>query len=154
MIPSEHCIALIKEFEGLATTAYVCPVGVLTIGYGHTKGVQKGDKITEKAATNLLRNDLKALSIHLVRSLNACEIEITQDQFDALCSFAFNVGINALINSTLWSLLRQNKFRQAADEFLKWNKGTIDGRKVEIKGLTRRREAERKLFLNGTSWDE
>lgn len=153
MIPSEHCVALIKEFEGLATKAYKCPAGVLTIGYGHTKNVKEGDTITERAANNLLKNDLKAFSIRLVKALNADEIEVTQDQFDALCSFAFNVGITALIYSTLWKLLKDNKDKQAADEFLKWNKITIDGRKVELKGLTRRREAERKLFLNGTSWD-
>lgn len=153
MHASEHCIALIHEFEGLSTKAYKCPAGVWTIGYGHTKGIKEGDTITADAAERLLKSDLEELSINLTRALNADEIVVSQEQFDALCSFAYNLGLNTLIHSTLWSYLRKGKDQAAADEFLKWNKAKdATGKKVELKGLTRRREAERALFLSGSAW--
>ena len=153
MQASEHCIALSHEFEGLSTTAYKCPAGVWTIGVGHTKGIKEGDTITRGVAERLLKNDLEELSINLTRALNADEIVVSQEQFDALCSFAFNLGLNALVNSTLWSYLSKGKDQAAADEFLKWNKARdASGKKIELKGLTRRREAERALFLSGSAW--
>ncbi len=153
MHASEHCIALIHEFEGLSTKAYKCPAGVWTIGYGHTKGIKEGDTITQGVADRLLKSDLEELAINLTRALNADEIVVSQEQFDALCSFAYNLGLNALIHSTLWTYLRKGKDQAAADEFLKWNKAKdATGKKVELKGLTRRREAERALFLSGSAW--
>ena len=153
MQASEHCIALIHEFEGLSTKAYKCPAGVWTIGFGHTKGIKEGDTITRGVAERLLKNDLEELSINLTRALNADEIVVSQEQFDALCSFAFNLGLNALIHSTLWSYLSKGKDQAAADEFLKWNKARdASGKKIVLKGLTRRREAERALFLSGSAW--
>lgn len=152
MQASEHCIALIHEFEGLKTKAYKCPAGVWTIGFGHTQGVKEGDTITRGVAERLLKNDLEELSINLTRALNADEIVVSQEQFDALCLFAYNSGLNALIHSTLWTYLREGKYQAAADEFLKWNKARDpSGKKIVLKGLTRRRKAERTLFLSGSA---
>ena len=70
-----------------------------------------------------------------------------------MCSFAFNLGLNALVDSTLWTYLREGKDQAAADEFLKWNKARdASGKKVVLKGLTRRREAEKALFWSGSAW--
>ena len=149
--PSSHCIALIKQFEGLRTTAYKCPAGVWTIGYGHTEGVKKGDVVTQGVAERLLVRDLEIFAVNLNRAMLAGEVTVTQNQFDALASFAYNVGLNNLIKSTLWGYLQEGNDQAAADEFLKWNKATnSEGEKVVLKGLTLRREAERKLFLSGT----
>ena len=116
---------LIKRFEGLATSAYKCPAGVLTIGYGHTgKDVVKGMVITE---------------------LYADEIVVNQNQFDALISFSYNLGVTRLVNSTLWRYLCDGKYRMAAGQFIRWNK--CNGKVLQ--GLTYRREAEAKLFLEG-----
>ena len=149
MICTRRAVELIKKYEGLATKAYRCPAGVLTIGYGHTKNVQADDVITERAATRLLENDLRNVSINITNALNAAKIEITQNQFDALCAFAFNVGVSALTRSTLWKRLESGNINAAADQFLRWNKAkNTEGEYVELKGLTRRREAERALFLS------
>lgn len=149
MICTQRAIELIKKYEGLATKAYRCPAGVLTIGYGHTKDVKADDVITERAATRLLINDLRNVSIKLTTALNAADLQITSNQFDALCSFAFNVGFSALLKSTLWKRLESGNINSAADQFLRWNKAkNAEGEYIELKGLTRRREAERALFLS------
>lgn len=135
-------IALIKEFEGLELKAYQDIVGVWTIGYGHTGGMaKKGMIISEETAENLLKADLKRFEAG-VDSL--VKIPLTGNQFAALVSLAFNVGLGAFRNSTLLKCLNKVELDKAADEFLRWNKA---GGKT-VPGLTRRREAERKLFLN------
>ena len=131
---------LIKCFEGLATTPYKCPAGVLTIGYGHTgKDVVKGMVITELYADELLKADVAKLEHSLIKSLNADEI------VDALISFSYNLGVTRLVNSTLWRYLCDGKYRMAAGQFIRWNK--CNGKVLQ--GLTYRREAEAKLFLEG-----
>lgn len=134
---------LIKEFEGLCTTAYVCPAGVLSIGYGHTKNVKKGDVITKDGAEELLKKDLKEFEEAVTAMLDIREVAVNQCQFDALVCFAFNVGTKALDTSTLLKKLTIGDVEGASDEFLRWNKA---GGKV-LEGLTRRRQAERRLFL-------
>ena len=135
---------LIKKFEGLATTPYKCPAGVLTIGYGHTgKDVIKGMVITELYADELLKADVAKLEHSLIKSLNADEIEINQNQFDALISFSYNLGLTRLVNSTLWRYLKEGNVKAAAGQFIRWNKA--NGKVLQ--GLTFRREAEAKLFL-------
>ena len=137
---------LIKRFEGLATSAYKCPAGVLTIGYGHTgKDVVKGMVITELYADELLKADVAKLEHSLIKSLNADEIVVNQNQFDALISFSYNLGVTRLVNSTLWRYLCDGKYRMAAGQFIRWNK--CNGKVLQ--GLTYRREAEAKLFLEG-----
>ena len=144
---SSHAIALIKHFEGLATTAYLCPAGVWTIGYGHTDGVTKGQKITEQEAHKLLLDELKIYE----RKVNSwCkDLNLTQGQFDALVCFEFNTKGDSLPRSTLLKKLKAGDVMGAADEFLRWNKvRTKKGGVIPLNGLTRRRKAERQLFLS------
>lgn len=139
---SERGIDLIKQFEGVRLHAYDDGVGVVTIGYGHTKGVRWGDRITQDEAENLLQQDLVAFERCVA---DAVDVPLTQSQFDALVSFAFNVGCGALRRSTLRSVLNAGDYEGAADQLLRWNRG---GGRV-LRGLVRRREAERALFLYG-----
>ena len=135
---------LIRSFEGFRAIAYICPAGVPTIGYGTTKingkSVQLGMKITTQEADVFLEADLQQFE-DAVRS-NVLT-KLTQNQFDALISFVYNVGITNFVKSTLLKKLNANKFDEAADEFLRWNKS----KKKVLPGLTRRRNAERDLFL-------
>ena len=131
-------IALIKRFEGLRTKAYLCPAGVPTIGYGHTKDVRLNDpEITEAEADRLLAEDL---GVYEAAVTEMVKVPLTQNQFDALVSFAFNLGIGALRFSTL--LKRLNAGLPCAEEFDRW---TMAGGKT-LPGLVRRRAAERRLF--------
>lgn len=140
MEASPAAYALIREFEGVRLEAYCCPAGVLTIGYGSTKGVKAGMKITQAQADKRLANDVAVY----VRGVNeAIRWPLNQNQFDALVSFAFNVGVNALKNSTMAKLINAGDISAASNEFARWNKA---GGKV-LEGLSRRRAAERRLFL-------
>lgn len=132
-------LALIKRFEGLRTEAYRCPAGVWTIGYGSTRGVREGMRITEAQAESLLVEDCKRFERAVVGMV---EVPITQGQFDALVSFAFNLGAEALRRSTLLRLLNQSRYAEAASQFPRWNKA--GGRVLD--GLTKRRAAERAMF--------
>ena len=137
---SDAGVDLIKEFEGLELTAYYCPAGVLTIGYGHILDVEEGQTITEDEAEVLLRSDLKKFE----RCVNSyLAVTVTQSQFDALVSFAFNLGCDALRKSTLLRMLNEGDDIGASQQFVRWNKA--NGK--QLAGLTRRREAERDLFL-------
>lgn len=140
---SEVGIQLIAEFEGLKLERYKDAAGLWTIGYGHLilpQEINSLCKITPEEARTLLRNDL-ARTEKGVNGMVTCEIG--QNQFDALVSFAFNVGIGNLKKSTLLRKLNEGDINSAALQFLVWNKA---GGKV-LAGLTRRREAEMKLFL-------
>ena len=134
-------IPLIKEFEGCKLKAYKCPADVWTIGYGHTDGVKEGDEITQQKADLLLANDVDLFTAGVQRLVSS---DINRNQLGALVSFAFNLGLGNLRHSTLLRLVNQGDFLNAANEFLKWNKANG---KVLL-GLTRRREAEKALFLS------
>lgn len=148
MTPSQLCLDLVKHFEGLYLKTYLCPARIFTIGYGHTGlmhndgTVFPGRKITESEAEALLRYDLEKFSGKVARLV---KVPLEQHQFDALVSFAFNVGEGALSRSSLLKKLNAHNYAGAAEEFAKWNKG---GGKV-LSGLTRRRKAERHLFATG-----
>lgn len=138
-------IDLIKSFEGCYLKAYKCPAGVWTIGWGTTEPIDgvkphEGMVITQQQADELLIKNLKgyenAVNKYVTYSIN-------QNQFDALVSFAYNCGNGALKTSTLLKKLNAGDVQGAANEFPRWNKANG---KV-LNGLTRRREAERKLFL-------
>ena len=138
MKTSRRGINLIKQFEGVRLTAYKCPAGVYTIGYGHTRGVKRGMKITEEEASAYLTTDL-------LNSEKAVErydsvYHWNQNEFDALVSFTFNCGA-----ANLRSLLRNGRRNrsQIAETLPLYRKA---GGKV-LKGLERRRAAEKALFL-------
>lgn len=141
---SETGLNLIKSFEGLELKAYPDP-GTggepITIGYGHTGGVKLGDVITKDEADELLKLDVFKFEECVNDSV---EVEMTQGMFDALVSFAYNCGCSALKSSTLLRLLNQGNKEGAAQQFGRWNKAAG---KV-LPGLTRRREAERQLFVS------
>ncbi len=147
MQASSHVIFLIQRFEGLRTKAYKAHPSerFYTIGYGHySSTITANDVCTAAMAEAWLKKDVEYVASKVIKALNADEIELNQNQFDALVSFAFNVGVTALLNSTLWKFLQQGKFNEAALQFLRWNK--CGG--VVLNGLTKRREAEKKLFLS------
>lgn len=146
MQTSEKGIALIKEFEGCKLTAYRDSVGVWTIGYGWTqpvdgKPIRAGMTIKQETAERLLKTGLVSYESDVSRLV---KVGVTQGQFDALVSFTYNLGARSLSTSTLLRKLNASDYAGAADEFLRWNKA---GGKV-LNGLTRRREAERALFLS------
>jgi len=137
MKATDNCVQLIKRFEGLYLKAYVCPAGVLTIGYGHTRGVKPGDDINELQAEIYLREDLEEVE----KQLNHLSLPVNQNQFDALCSLVFNVGITRFMQSKMLKRIRALD-RDASVEFDDWNKA---GGKV-LPGLVARRGAEKELF--------
>lgn len=141
---SESCKQLIRDFEGLETVSYK-PLPTekhFTIGYGHYgPDVKEGQHITKDAAELLLTADLAKVAKQVEEALDG--VQVNQCQFDALCSFTFNLGIGNLSKSTLLKKIKEGDFQAAADEFLKWDRA--GGQK--LKGLTLRRQAERRLFL-------
>lgn len=144
---SERGEALIKEFESCRLKAYQDGGAVWTIGWGHTNGVKEGDTITQAEADSLFDTEIK---IYEDGVNDLVEIPLTQNEFDALVSFAYNVGLDidtdntaeGLGDSTLLRKLNAGDLEGAANEFPKWSK---DNGKV-IAGLTRRRLAEQALF--------
>lgn len=149
MQTSPKGIALIKQFEGCSLTAYPDPGtggAPWTIGYGWThpvdgKPIKHGMKIDQDTADRLLKTGLVSYENDVLKLV---KVKLTQGQFDALVSFAYNVGSRSLSTSTLLKKLNGGDVNGAADEFPRWNKA---GGKV-MSGLTRRREAERAMFLS------
>lgn len=139
MQASENAINLIKKFEGCRLQSYNCQGGVCTIGYGHTRNVKIGDVITYQEATKLLLEDIKEVEKDIKRLV---KVPLTQNQYDALVSFVFNVGCGNFGSSTLLKLLNENKLQKASMQFCKW----IYVRGNVSKGLKKRREKETKLF--------
>jgi lysozyme len=139
-------MALIKEAEGLYLKAYRCPAGVWTIGWGHTGlkhqdgTVYAGRVITRETAEKLLSHDMTSFA----REVSALvKVSLTRNQFSALVSFAFNVGLGAFTSSTLRRLLNAGDYAGAANQFERWTRG---GGRI-LKGLVIRRAAEKRLFL-------
>lgn len=146
---SSKGIDFIKSFEGFSLTSYDDGVGVWTIGWGSIKDLQgnpirKGQTIDKNTATKLFKRDLQSFEEAVNRLVT---VPLTQNQYDSLVSFSYNVGVGALSGSTLLKKLNVGDYVGAAESFLSWNKGRINGKLVEIKGLTRRRQAEKELFL-------
>lgn len=149
---SRNGLKLIQEYEDFRAKAYLDIKGVPTIGFGTTyyqdgTKVQLGDICTRSQAEAWFMNDCKALDAFLDR--NVTQEKLTQNQFDALASFIYNVGRSAFIGSTMYRLIKLGKMKEAADEFLRWDKVTINGKKVSSQGLLNRRKKERALFLKG-----
>lgn len=140
MKTSNNGLTLLKQFEGCRLTAYKCPAGVWTIGYGHTAGVKQGMTITQEQADNYLKSDLVIYENH-VNNLNR---SFNQNEFDALVSFTYNCGAG-----NLQTLCKNRNNAQIADALLLYNKA--GGKTLE--GLTRRRKAERELFIKPINTD-
>ena len=148
MKTSARGIDLIKSFEGLELQAYRDAVGIWTIGYGHTAAAgaprpAAGLVISETEATEILTRDLSRYEAAVLRSLKRVP---TQNQFDAMVSLCYNIGEGAFAGSSAVRYFNAGDFEMAAERFLLWNRA----KGKELKGLTRRREAERKLFLDGS----
>lgn len=143
MKASQECIDLIKGFEVFRAEAYRCPAGILTIGYGHTAGVKKGDRVTESEAEELLRQDIASSEKDVSRLVR---VPLSQNRFDALVSLVFNIGGSQFYSSTLLKKLNANPNDSTIpDEFRKW----VKSKGETLPGLVRRRDAEAKLFERG-----
>jgi lysozyme len=139
MTPSEGAYKLIAEFEGCRLKAYQDSVGIWTIGYGHTDGVKEGDTCTQEKADDWLKADAEFASVAIN---GAVRVSLTQNEFDALVAFVFNVGAGAFRKSTMLRKINDGDYDGAALEFKRWSKA---GGK-ELAGLARRRAAEAALF--------
>jgi len=171
MAISKKAIDLIKHYESLhdgnlkevGIQPKLDPVGIWTIGWGHAivdplTGKYVRDKANEKRARELFPNfDERQAEDLLIRDLNAYEtpirktikVKLNDDQVGALVSFAYNVGIGSFNNSSALTFLNKGDIKEAGNRLLLWNKGTVNGVKVELKGLTYRRMSERDLLVDG-----
>ena len=133
-------IDLVKEFEGGPyLKPYLCPAKIWTIGYGHTRTVRSGMEITAEQAEALLVEDMQSVQNFIRRLVS---VKLNENEFSALCSFAYNVGVGNLESSTLLKLLNRGWYEQVPAQLMRWNRigGEVAG------GLTRRRAAEGKLW--------
>jgi lysozyme len=130
---------LIREYEGLKLSTYICPGGVLTIGYGHTRTARLGGRVSKEEAEALLDNDLQIVE-EVVRRL--VEVPLNDHQYAALISFVFNVGAGQFERSTLLRLLNRGWYEQVPAQLSRWNRA----RGEVLGGLARRRAAEAKLW--------
>lgn len=143
---SNKGLELIKEFEGFSANAYLCPAKIPTIGYGNTfwedgRKVRIGEQISQSKALELL--EFVANKDFADKIFSLIKVQINQNQFDAMVSLAYNIGVGAFSKSTLLKKVNAKDFIGAANEFLKWDKS---GGKPLL-GLTRRRQREKELFL-------
>ena len=143
---SQEGIALIKKFEGCELSAYKDAVGIPTIAYGRIKNVGMGDSCTKEQAEDWLAEEMPEYEGYINDQVN---VDLTQNQFDALCSWVYNLGPRNLKNSTLLKVLNKEEYEDVPEQIIRWNKA---GGKV-LEGLTRRREAEALLFDN-KEWSE
>ena len=155
---SSDLVNFVKEFEGLhrvqpdgTISSYRCAGGRWTIGYGSTKGVRSGMKITLEEAEERLKADLDYFAKGVK---NLIDVPLNQGQFDALVSFSYNVGLGALESSTLRKLLQQGHYDEVPAQLLRWDKTTVNGEKKVLKGLTRRRVAEAAMWSRYTQIGE
>lgn len=141
MRTSQNGINLIKGFESLRVEAYRCPAGVWTIGYGHIAGVKRGDRIDAQKAEQLLADDLRESEAVVSRECPG----LSQNRFDALVSFVFNVGETQFLRSTLLKCVRANPANtNIRYELSRWTRS----KGVELAGLIRRRRVEADLYFS------
>lgn len=142
MKASSKAYELIRRFEGKSNTAYQDSAGVWTIGYGHTGGVVKGQTISDDEVERLLAEDVAVAE----NAVNAQHLILTQDQFDALVDFVFNIGAGNFQKSTLLKKLKADPNDPTIyDEFLRW----VYAGGVKLLGLVRRRTDEANLYFTG-----
>jgi lysozyme len=139
---SERGIALLKQSEGFSATPYFCPAGKCTIGYGHV--IKDGEVfsagVSQTQAEDILKNDVNETERAVDRLV---DIELTQNQFDALVVLSYNIGAGAFENSTLLKCLNENDLQAAVDQWKRW----IYANGQVLPGLVTRRGAEVALFL-------
>ncbi|WP_445506780.1 glycoside hydrolase family protein [Niallia sp. 03190] len=140
MKTSKTGIDLIKKFEGCRLLAYKDAVGVWTIGYGHTRNVKPGQVITQAQAEEMLKDDLKKYEEGV---LSAIKVRLNQNQFDALVSFCYNLGVGSLQKSDLLKAINKKDFIGAGRKFARW----INAGGNVLTGLIKRRAAEATLFV-------
>ena len=141
---SQEGIDLIKHFEGCELESYRCSANVLTIGYGTTKNVVEGMKISQHQAEELLMKDLEEFEEYVE---DLIDVKLDQHQFDALVAWTYNLGPTNLKTSTLRKVLNKGAYDDVPEQMKRWNKA---GGQV-LKGLVRRRAAEALLF-EGKKW--
>jgi lysozyme len=141
---SQEGINLIKKWEGSSPVPYICPAGYKTIGIGHVIRTNESYQrpLTSKEIEELFRKDILIFEGAVN---NYVKVPIKQNQFDALVSFVFNVGINAFRNSTMLKLINSKKLKEAGEQFTRW----VYANGKVLEGLRRRREDEKQLFLRG-----
>lgn len=138
---SDVGIGLIKGYEGFSAKAYLCPAGKITIGYGHTGDeLRMTDVVTRDRAEEILKMDLKWVEDAINKNV---EVPLKQNQFDALCSFVYNVGAGAFAKSTMLQLINRGQYDEVPTQLLRWTRA---GGKV-MAGLVRRRQAEADLWM-------
>jgi len=152
MNPDNKCFDFIKSREGLKLKAYQDSAGIWTIGYGtiifeDLSPVRKGDVITQRRADQLIKKEISLKSAKVNAALGT--VAVNQNQFNALVSFAYNVGTGALLSSTLLKRVKANPVdTKIRDAFMMWNKAHVNGKLVAIRGLTKRRAAEADLYFS------
>ncbi len=132
-------LALLKQHEGLRLQAYLCPGGILTIGYGHTGDVRPLQRITREEAERLLARDVMRFETVVEQTVR---VPLTDNQFAALVCFSFNVGTQAFLNSTLLNLLNRKWYAQVPAQMMRWTHANGS----ELPGLVARRRAEAELW--------
>jgi len=143
---SQEGLSLIKKFEGCELNSYKCAAGVPTIGYGSTHGIEMGMSISKARAEELLLEDISKFEDIVNESI---KVSLSQNQFDAMVSWTFNLGGGNLKSSTLLKVLNGGDYEDVPNQIKRWNKA--NGKVLE--GLIRRREAEALLFA-GKEWFE
>ena len=141
---SQEGLALIKKFEGCELKSYQDSVGVWTIGYGHTKGVKPNMEITKEEAEKMLKEELPEYEGYVEKCV---EVPLSQNEFDALVCWVYNLGPTNLLQSTLLKVLNQGQKEKVPEQIKRWNKAGG----IVLNGLVRRREAEALLF-EGKDW--
>lgn len=139
--------AAIAYYEGVRKVAYVDPVGVVTICAGHTKTAKLGQKLTDAECAELLKDDVQDAAVAIKRLVT---IPLTQNQYDALVSFTFNVGEGNLAKSTLLKQINAKRCWAAGREFSRWD--YAGGQRLP--GLTKRRADERTKWETGCNLKE
>jgi lysozyme len=138
---SEDGLELIKKFEGCETTAYQDSVGVWTIGFGHTKGVEEGQTCSIEDAESMLADEMDEYEGYIN---NMVKVDLQQHEFDALVAWVYNLGPTNLGESTMLKVLNGGQFDRVPDEMNRWTRA---GGEI-LEGLVRRRQAESLMFKN------
>ena len=138
---SEDGLELIKKFEGCETTAYQDSVGVWTIGFGHTKGVEEGQTCSIEDAESMLADEMDEYEGYIN---NMVKVDLQQHEFDSLVAWVYNLGPTNLSESTMLKVLNGGQFDRVPDEMNRWTRA---GGEI-LEGLVRRRQAESLMFQN------